>query len=116
FMSEEVPSGRRVRMILALPEHDVLPKRVGTRADRLCGLGRSGISMNSHLAEVSAKAGLEKAELVSRQRLPSARWRPRLVGRPINGEPTEIVTEARRGRPFALRRTRFPDAGRSAAG
>jgi hypothetical protein len=68
--------------------------------------------MDPYLAEVSAKAGLEKAEQIRRQGLPSTRWRHRPIGgtirllpisRSVCRESTEIVIEARRCRVLATR-------------
>jgi hypothetical protein len=114
-------------MILPLSKNYVVSQRIGTRADRPRGPSRLGTSMDSHLAEVSAKAGLEKAELIRRQRLPSTRRGHRAIGtirllpyrcrsRSVDGQATEIVIEARRRHALATSRARLRHAGRRKAG
>src|SRR6478752_2412052 len=113
FMSEEASSRRRVRMIFPLSKNYVVSQCIGTRTDRPCGPSRLGALMDSHLAEVGAKAGLKKAELIRRQGLSSTRWghcpidctvRPLSYSRSVYGQSAEIVIEARRRHPLATRR------------
>jgi hypothetical protein len=83
--------------------------------------------VDSHLAQVSAKAGLEKAELVRRQRLPATRRGHHAIGTirllsyrcrsgSVDGEATEIVIEAGQRHALAPSRARLGHAGRSKAG
>jgi hypothetical protein len=69
FVGEEFAPGRRAGPILTGREDNVLPDRVGQGIHRASRLGRPGVGMHAHAAEVPAKTRLKEGSRRGVERL-----------------------------------------------
>ncbi|WDT74180.1 MAG: hypothetical protein MPW16_13035 [Candidatus Manganitrophus sp.] len=60
LVGEQMPSRRRCRFVAAGGKDDVAPGRVSKRLDLPGGVGRLGIGMHPHPAEVMAETGFHE--------------------------------------------------------